>query len=150
MSSALAAATDHEPSATVQQKLLDLWPSHVETLQQALEARMRERTAGLQKALADRAEKEATDIRTILTELQKAIQDQLTDPFFAQGFLPGLAPTEREQFERNMDALRARVQTIPEEMERETAAIKARFADPQPRMFPVAVTYLIPEKLARG
>jgi hypothetical protein len=150
MYAALDAATDHEPSATVQQKLLDLWPRHVDALQQALEARMRDRTDGLQKALADRAEKEATDIRTILTELQHAIQQQLSDPFFAQGFLPGLAPMEREQFERNIDALCARVQAIPEEMERESAAIQARFADPQPRMFPVAVTYLVPEKFARG
>ncbi len=39
------------------------------------------------------------------------------------------------------------LRAIPEEIEQETAAIRARFADPQPRMFPVAVTYLVPEKL---
>ena len=39
---------------------------------------------------------------------------------------------------------------IPGEIEKETAAIKARFADPQPRMFPVAVTFLVPERMARG
>jgi len=48
-----------------------------------------------------------------------------------------------------MNALRARVQEIPDEIQRETAAIKSRFADPQPRMFPVAVTFLVPERLAR-
>jgi hypothetical protein len=37
---------------------------------------------------------------------------------------------------------------IPSEIERETAAIKARYADPQPRMFPVAVTFLVPERCA--
>jgi hypothetical protein len=42
------------------------------------------------------------------------------------------------------------VRAIPEEIEKETAAIRDRFADPEPRMFPVAVTYLIPEKMARG
>jgi hypothetical protein len=30
------------------------------------------------------------------------------------------------------------------------ARIRARFADPQPRLFPVAVTFLVPEKHARG
>ena len=52
----------------------------------------------------------------------------------------------REQLERNMDALRAKVRSIPEEIARETAAIRARFADPQPRMFPVAVTFLVPRR----
>ena len=64
--------------------------------------------------------------------------------------LAGFSTAEQEQFERNIDALRARVQAIPGEITHETAAITARFADPQPRMFPVAVTYLVPEKMARG
>lgn len=83
-----------------------------------------------------------------MTELLEAIQSQLDDPQFSQGFLPGLAPAEREQFERNVDALRARVRAIPGEIEREVEAIKSRFADPQPRMFPVAVTWLVPESMA--
>jgi len=29
----------------------------------------------------------------------------------------------------------------------DTEAIRARFADPQPRMFPVAVTFLVPNRL---
>ncbi|MGO9113490.1 MAG: hypothetical protein ACLP9L_30025 [Thermoguttaceae bacterium] len=37
-----------------------------------------------------------------------------------------------------------------EDYQLDPVAIQARFADPQPRMFPVAVTYLVPEKLARG
>ena len=46
--------------------------------------------------------------------------------------------------------MRARAKEIPGEIERETEAIKARFANPQARMFPVAVTFLVPEKLAGG
>jgi hypothetical protein len=37
---------------------------------------------------------------------------------------------------------------IPEEINRETKGIRKRFADPQPRMFPVAVTFLVPERMA--
>jgi hypothetical protein len=62
--------------------------------------------------------------------------------------LPGLTPPEQQQFERNVDALRASVRAIAAEMEREAEAVKARFANPQPRMFPVAVTFLGPEMLA--
>ncbi len=57
---------------------------------------------------------------------------------------------ERDQFERNKDFLRARSKAIPVEIDRETAAIKARYADPQPRLFPVAVTYLVSEKMRNG
>ncbi|MCI0391375.1 MAG: DISARM system SNF2-like helicase DrmD [Acidobacteria bacterium] len=148
MEQALNAATDREPSEMVKQDLLKIWPKTSEPLRQALDARMKERTESLKRALTVRAEKEASDIRTIMTELLNSIQAQLNDPDFSQEFLPGLAPAEREQFERNVDALRVRVHAIPDEIEREVEAIKARFADPQPRMFPVAVTYLVPAMLA--
>ena len=148
MQEALNAATNREPSERVREKLLNLWPRNSESLRQALEARMKERTESLKKTLSERAEKEASDIRAVMTELLNSIYAQLDDPQFNQAYLPGLAPAEREQFERNVDALRARVRAIPGEIEKEVEAIKARFADPQPRMFPVAVTYLVPEMLA--
>jgi SNF2 family DNA or RNA helicase len=148
MQEALAAETDQEPSVRVQEKLLDLWPKNSESLRQALEVRMKDRTESLKKSLTERAEKEANDIKMILTELLEAIQTQLNDPQIQQAYLPGFAPAERDQFERNVDSLRARVRAIPDEIEKEMAAIKARFADPQPRMFPVAVTYLVPKMLA--
>ncbi len=149
MQDILAAATADEPSERVKQKLLDLWFTTAKPLQQALDNRTQERTEGLTKMLAERADKEASDITAILTELERAIRDQLDDPEYQQGFLPGLAPTEQEQFERNVDALRRRLGEIPGEIEKETEAIRARFVDPEPRMFPVAVTFLVPARLAR-
>ncbi|MDY0167613.1 MAG: DISARM system SNF2-like helicase DrmD [Thermoguttaceae bacterium] len=149
MDEALAASTDDEPSKAMKKKLMDLWPQTADSLRQALEARMRDRTDGLKKTLAERAEKEASDIETILNELKKSIQDELDDPEYRQGYLPGMTPVEVEQLDRNIDALRRRVLEIPKEVEKETEAIKARFAAPQPRMFPVAVTFLVPENLAR-
>ena len=94
--------------------------------------------------------KEIEDIRSILAELKKTIEQELGDSDTRQMVFDGWTDPERDQLERNMNALRARVQEIPKEIERETTAIKARFADPQPRMFPVAVTFLVPERLARG
>src|SRR5262249_17728299 len=149
MQLALDAATDQEPSKDVKEKLLALWPKNSNALRQALEARMKDRTDGLKKALAERAEKETQDIRTILMELQRAIQEQMTDPTYQETYLPGMAPAEQEQFERNVDALRQRLQEIPKEIDKEAAEIKARFADPQPRMFPVAVTFLVPERMSK-
>ena len=146
---ALAGATGKEPSAKVRQTLLALYPKLAPALAQALQTRTQDRTAGLQKKLAERADKEAADIRAILTELKRSIEKELGDPEYAQ---PTLFDTqeERSQYERNKLALQARIKEIPVEIERETAAIKARYADPQPRMFPVAVTFLVPERMAKG
>ena len=130
----------------MKRKLLDLWPRTAEAIHQALDARTKDRTDGLKKMLAERADKEVADITAILTELETAIRDQLNDPFYQQTFLPGFAPAEQEQFERNVDALRRRLGEIPGEIKKESESIRARFADPQPRMFPVAVTFLVPKK----
>ena len=47
----------------------------------------------------------------------------------------------------SMDALRRRLAAIPDEIEKEKAAILKRFSDPQTRMFPVAVMFLVPVKM---
>lgn len=148
--SALSSAVEKEPSTAVKDKLLELYPSLTSSLVSALEARLKDRVSGLEKRLAERAEKEAKDIAAILTELKKSIESELNSPYYRQQSLPGMSTPEEEQFSRNKDAMRARSLEIPAEIERETEAIKARFANPQARMFPVAVTFLVPEKLAGG
>lgn len=148
MDAALAAALQTEPSPSVKAKLLDLYPSLTSSLASALESRMKDRVSGLEKRLGERAEKEAKDITAILTELKKSIEAELKDPQYVQPLL--FDDPERDQFERNKNAMRARSQEIPGEIERETEVIKARFANPQARMFPVAVTFLVPDKLAKG
>ena len=99
--------------------------------------------------LADRAEKKISDITEILNELRRAIREQLDDPYCRENYLPGFAPAEKEQFERNADALRRRLEEdTPARSRKRTEAIRARFANPQPRMFPVAVTFLVPQRIA--
>ncbi len=147
---ALATARADMVSPAMQQRLQTLWPAHRDSLLQALEARMRERTVGLQKFLAERAEKEMSDITTILTELRTSILAELHQPEIVQLQLAGFNTAEHEQFERNMSALSARAEQIDAEIAQERAAIGKRYADPQPRLFPVAVTYLIPERLVHS
>jgi len=143
---ALRAATEREPSSATKKELQELWPQVSASLRSALEARMGDRVGGLQKFLADRAGKEVRDIRAILTELKNSIQAELEDPSHQQ--LDLFSNEEKEQFERNRDALAARIAEIPGEIEKETEAVRRRFADPQPRLFPVAVSFLVPEKFA--
>ena len=80
----------------------------------------------------------------------RTIEDKLDDPELKQITFEGWVDEERHQLERNMTALRARVREISDEIEKETKAIKRRFADPQPRMLPVSVTFLVPERLQKG
>ncbi|HAI11898.1 MAG TPA: helicase, partial [Phycisphaerales bacterium] len=144
--SAIAGSVAREPSDSVKAKLLELYPQLTSSLGAALEARMKQMVDGLQKKLADRSDKEADDITSILTELKKSIEAELNDPEYIQPLL--FDDQEQERFERNKNAMRARAMEIPEEIKRETEAIRARFADPQARIFPVAVSFLVPEKMA--
>jgi hypothetical protein len=121
-----------------------------DALARAIEGRVRDRTSGLEKLLTERRDKEVADIRKILEDLQRLIAGKIAEPGPQQltfGF-EGWTDPEREQLERNMDALRARLREIPAEIERETAAAAARFSNLQPRLFPVAVTFLVPRRLA--
>ena len=145
----LAAATDRPVPPALQAKLTEQWPKHQEALRSALEARMRERSESLTRLLTERADKEVADITAILTELQRAIEAELRTPDLTQLSLPTFSESERDQFTRNMESLRVRAALIPDEIQVESAAIRARYADPRPRLAPVAVTFLVPERLAR-
>ena len=147
VSGALEAATGEQPTEKVKKQLLKIWDLLATQLQQSLVARTKDRTSGLEKRLQERAVKEAADIESVLTELKTAIEKELNDPEYKQ--LELFSDPEKEQLERNKDFLRARVQQIPDEIVQETEAIKARFAEPQSRMFPVAVTFLVPRKMAK-
>jgi ERCC4-related helicase len=144
---ALAARTTQEPSQAVKQRLASLWSKIEAQLMQSLEAKVKERAAGLEKLLSERAEKEVGDITAIMKELEKRIKTELQNPENAQ-FVMEFNSAERDQFERNVHSLEARVRAIPAEIEKETAAIRQRFSNQQPRLFPVAVTFLVPAKLA--
>ncbi|NWJ98752.1 MAG: DEAD/DEAH box helicase [Chloroflexi bacterium] len=148
---ALAAGQDKPVSENIRQQLVKSWSSYRAGLEKALEARLEDRTTSLKKFLAEREAKEIEDISSVLTELRNSILTGLQQPEIMQlqFNLEGFTNSEREQFERNLSALQERAQQIPTEIEQETAVIRRRFANPQPRLFPVALTFLIPEKLGR-
>jgi hypothetical protein len=89
----------------------------------------------------------SADLRAIFEELERSIRAELKAPEVTQ--LELFSNTEREKFERNRSSLEKRLQQLPVELEQEIAAIRGRYADPTPRLFPVAVTYLIPQSYAR-
>lgn len=141
----LAAAGQTLVAPLLQQQLIDLWPALQPSLLRSLEVRSDERSASLANLLADRAQKEAADIRTVLTELARTIGAELAEPAPIQ--LSLWSPAERDQLVRNEASLRRRLEQIPAEIEQEMALIHARYANPQARLFPVAVAFLVPDKM---
>jgi uncharacterized protein involved in exopolysaccharide biosynthesis len=97
-----------------------------------------------------RASEEKKKIQEILTELKKSIETELDDPWWKQISLFEHTELERRQLEDSVDSLRARLLQIPEEMQRESDLIDQRFADRQTHLFPVAVTWLVPQRMVKG
>jgi hypothetical protein len=146
IANSLASESERTPSTEMSERLARIYAKIAPQLLQALEARSTERLESIGKLLADRADLETKNIEAILQELEQAIRNELTQPEVFQ--LELFSTDESEQLRRNMDALRRRLEEIPNEIKAEQEQIRKRFADPQPRMFPVAVTFLVPEKIA--
>jgi hypothetical protein len=123
------------------------WDDVVEPgLGRALERRSEAVQETKQRELSERAAAEADAVRTVLTDLQRQIRadlDALAEERAVQ--LELFTEPEREQSQRDLDALRRRLEEIPDEIEREVAAVARRFTDPDTHVFPAAVTLLVPE-----
>ena len=80
-------------------------------------------------------------------DLMRAIAAELEEERNVQLLLDlaGDAPG-RQQRESDLDALRRRLEEIPGEIESESAHIRGRFSSPAARLFPVAVTWIIPRR----
>jgi superfamily II DNA or RNA helicase len=143
----LEGATDEPSSADVYSELASRWDAYAQPLFVALERRARDRTDSLKKALGDREQEDAETIAQVLSELRRSIELELKQPKAEQLALFDTTE-EREQFGRDVDALRRRLETIPNDIERETDATRRRYADPEPRLFPAAITFLVPDSLA--
>jgi superfamily II DNA/RNA helicase len=144
---ALTVAGNEMPSEAIRRQFQELWPSVREPLARALDARMRDLADGLAKKLQERAAKEADDITHILEELARVIRVELDAVAPTQMEL--WADSEREQRERDRVDLRRRLGEIPAEIQHERDLIVQRYADCTPRLFPVAVSFIVPERLAR-
>ncbi|NUN98796.1 MAG: DEAD/DEAH box helicase, partial [Candidatus Omnitrophica bacterium] len=120
----LASATTDQPVEKVKQRFQGIWSEVESGLVQMLETRVKERTRNLEDKMLERAEKEADDLKSVLIELQRNIQNELDKaaPRIQQAKFT-FAEEELSQLERNMDALKARLARIPSEIEKETELI---------------------------
>ena len=102
------------------------------------------RTQNLESNLHKQREAEIKDITEVLEELRSRIQAELDkeeDPQLILDF----NDTEQKQYRRDRENLKRRLERIPGEIEQETEKIRKRYESITPRVFPVAVTTLVPE-----
>lgn len=136
------------PARNILEDLKGVWPKIEDSLVQALESRKDDRMHHLENTLERRRDKDVADITGILEELKATIEGEIEKEREPEQ-LEMWNESEREQFRRNMDSLEARVAAIPDEIERESYAIRNRFKNPDARLFPVAITFLIPQGMAK-
>jgi superfamily II DNA or RNA helicase len=129
------------------ERLVALHGELSDSLHGALEARARERFGGVRGLIKRRCNEEVTKITAVLNELRERILAELQVAASPQMRLFG--EDERDQFERNRAFLGARAAEIPDEIERESEALRARFDDPAQHTFPIAVEYRVPAALGR-
>ena len=108
---------------------------------------MQDRTRNLQKFLDDRAEREVANVTAVMRELERSIRETLADKDDPQ-LLLNWSDGEQQQRERDIRSLRDRLGKLPEELAREIDHLRSRYRDPKPRLFPVAVTFLVPPRAA--
>lgn len=140
---AMASATAQPVPDAIRQTLIDIWPRIETSALQALEARMQDRTKNLQSRLDERSTREVANIKAVFDELKKSIVETLNTKDDNQ-LQFDWSVEEKSQRERDIGSLRARLLELPAELAREIEHLQSRYRDPQPRLFPVAVTFLVP------
>jgi hypothetical protein len=114
----------------------------------AVEVRSKDRLRFLSNSIDTRREKETSDIRQVLDDLDKALRAELVVDREPQQ-LSLFSEDERTQLRRDRVALEARLARIPLEREQEMRAIETRYSNIRDHTFPVAIVLLVPEPLTR-
>ena len=146
----LSAASEELPPPQVLDRLTQLWPELSRPLSGILANRASARRRSLAALIESRCTEEVAAMQEILDELEQSIRGALDDaPFWQQASLFEV-DAERDQLRKDHDALAERLATIPETREQETTALRHRYADPQDRWFPAAITFLVPAAIANA
>lgn len=148
----LDAPSRRRPDSVVEEQLTAAWPGRIEeALFAALESRADTRFQALRRTLAARGAKEQADVADVLTELRDTITSELDKLQPRIGQLEfDLGVGEKNQLHADVEALRRRLEAIPEEITAEQAQVARRYDEAHLRrlLFPAAVTVIVPDRLA--
>ena len=119
-----------------------------DSITKTYEARSKDRLESLLSTLEHRRDSEIKDINQLLDDLEKNIKKELDieanpEQYYQMTF--DFAEEEVKELKRDFAALRARLDQIPEEREKEVAIVERHYSNPRHLTFPAAVLFLIPE-----
>lgn len=149
-----ALTTGTSASGLVQARLAERWPRVTDGLLAAIDWRATTRREALERKLAQRQEAEqqrivdnldqfAATLRGALASDNREVEDALISRAEASKSKDELAQyrKDRQSWEERLSALEA-------ERDRELDVIAARYRDPKPHRFPVAVVFVVPKREA--
>jgi hypothetical protein len=141
-------------SSAVQARIATRWPRISDGLVSAIDWRSTTREQSLERALqaaqdAERRRIEETFDRFAATLTGKLAQDEddAEQALFSRVEVER-SKEELEQYRRDRRSWEERLSRLDAERERELAAAAARYADPTPHRFPVAVVFVVPKREA--
>jgi superfamily II DNA or RNA helicase len=145
---AMACALDATVPPAVEDAVVPALVANTDALRAALQARAADRARQLRDTLGSRAAEERSHVEATLTELAETIRREAFGEHGDQLLLVTdleLDTGDKRQVERDVQSLRARLDAIPAEIAAEQTAIANRYAQPTHRLFPAAITLLVPE-----
>lgn len=143
----LESATEGKVSPQLEDRLAGLWDKLGPNVLGALAARQKERTDTLVSRLEARRQREIEDVTSVMEDLARRITDELGEP---DPQLTLFSLDERQELERDVISLEARLAEIPAEIDRETERIRRRYSKADPQNFPFAVLFLVPRSIAEA
>ena len=143
----------HPPLPTdIANLLRKFFPGHEKALSELLEQRVADTDKGVRTALRQLATEHAAQTRKLIDERVKEIgrRIQAMDAELDSAQLKLFDEPERDQYHRDLAWLRGRLEQLKGERETEPEALKARYSlRGAPRAFPLALLYLLPDKLLK-
>jgi len=134
----------------LQARLAEAWPRARKGLIDAIDARAAERQESLMGLLAKRQEAEQNRIRTNIEEFSRTLRAKLAeDAEDEENSLISIAEVTKDarelaQYRRDRQSWKDRLDRLAEERDRELEVIAARYRDPRPHRFPVALIFVVP------
>lgn len=145
LDNALANAT--KASTLLERRMADAWPQVSEGVVSSLEWRARNRQTALEGRLENRRREETERIAANIDAFRASLRAAIGKPAEEEGQLE-LAFDEADQQRRDRENWAKRLDALETEKEREFASIAARYAQPKPLLFPVAVVFVVPRREA--
>ena len=135
-------------------RLAERWPAVRDGVLAAIDWRTNARERSLERVLAEHAQEEQERIADRLDRFAQTLRCKLAeeDTDLEQALISraeaGKSRDELAQYRRDRRSWAERLDQLPQDRERELAAVARRYADPQPHRFPVAVVFVVPRREA--